>query len=240
MSIFRDSSFKDPWIYIGVMAAIGLVYLAYLLVRHGRRGLDMPAMESIDAEASWARRGRGDRESRERVLAIDQGTSGTKAIVIDPGEGVVAEVEVELAPDYLPGGGVELDPGDLLESVLGAGREALAQSGGAIGGVALANQGETVLAWDQDTGRPLSRAIVWQDRRAAEVSSELSDRPGTFAARTALVLDPYFSAPKMAWLRRHVTREGVVTTTDSWLVHQLCGEFVSPMRRRRAGRSCST
>ena len=52
MSIFRDTSFKDPWIYIGVMAAIGLVYLAYLLVRHGRRGLDMPAMESIDAEAS--------------------------------------------------------------------------------------------------------------------------------------------------------------------------------------------
>ena len=111
--------------------------------------------------------------------------------------------------------------------MLGAGREALAQSGGAIGGVALANQGETVLAWDQDTGRPLSRAIVWQDRRAAEVSSELSDHRDTFAARTALVLDPYFSAPKMAWLRRHVTREGVVTTTDSWLVHQLCGEFVT-------------
>lgn len=52
MSIFRDSSFKDPWIYIGVMAAIGLVYLGYLLVRHGRRGLDMPAMDSIDAETT--------------------------------------------------------------------------------------------------------------------------------------------------------------------------------------------
>lgn len=165
--------------------------------------------------------------SGERVLAIDQGTSGTKAIVVDPGDGVVAEVEVELMPDYLEGGGVELDPGALLESVLSAGREALAQSGGAVGALALANQGETVLAWDRETGQPLSPAIVWQDRRAAEVVSELMDHHDTVAARTALVLDPYFSAPKMAWLRRHVTRDGVVTTTDSWLIHQLCGEFVT-------------
>ncbi len=165
--------------------------------------------------------------SGQRVLAIDQGTSGTKAVVVDPGDGVVAEVEVGLAPNYLPGGGVELDPVALLESVLGAGREALAQSGGAVGTVSLANQGETVLAWDQDSGQPLSRAIVWQDRRAAEICAELSDYRDTFAARTALVLDPYFSAPKMAWLRRHVTRDGVVTTTDSWLIHQLCGEFVT-------------
>ena len=165
--------------------------------------------------------------SSERVLAIDQGTSGTKAIVVDPGDGVVAEVEVELAPDYLPGGGVELDPAALLESVLVAGRQALGQSGGAVGIVALANQGETVLAWDRETGQPLSRAIVWQDRRAAEVVSELTDYHDAFAARTALVLDPYFSAPKMAWLRRHVTLDGVVTTTDAWLIHQLCGEFVT-------------
>jgi glycerol kinase len=165
--------------------------------------------------------------SRERVLAIDQGTSGTKAIVVNPGDGILAEVEVELAPDYLGGGGVELDPDALLESVLSAGRQALAQSGGAVGAVALANQGETVLAWDRETGQPLSRAIVWQDRRAGEIVSELSDHQDTFAARTALVLDPYFSAPKMAWLRRHVTRDGVVTTTDAWLIHQLCGEFVT-------------
>jgi glycerol kinase len=165
--------------------------------------------------------------SGNRVLAIDQGTSGTKAIVVDPADGVVAEVEVGLQPDYLPNGGVELDPSALLESVLGAGREALAQSGGAVDAVALANQGETVLAWDPDTGRPLSRAIVWQDRRAAGICAELSDYRDTFAARTGLVLDPYFSAPKMTWLRRHVTRDGVVTTTDAWLIHQLCGEFVT-------------
>jgi glycerol kinase len=165
--------------------------------------------------------------STERVLAIDQGTSGTKAIVVDPGDGVVAEVEVGLSPEYLAGGGVELDPEALLESVLTAGRQALAQSGGPVRGLALANQGETVLAWDQGTGRALSRAIVWQDRRAAVVCAELADDRDMFAQRTGLVLDPYFSAPKMAWLRRNVTSDGVVTTTDSWLIHQMCGEFVT-------------
>ncbi len=165
--------------------------------------------------------------STGRVLAIDQGTSGTKATVVDPSEGVVAEVEVGLNPDYLPGGGVELDAEALLESVLTAGRQAVAQSGAPVESVALANQGETVLAWDQATGRALSRAIVWQDRRATEVCTALADHRDTFAKRTGLVLDPYFSAPKMTWLRRHVTTDGVVTTTDSWLIHQLCGAFVT-------------
>jgi len=96
-----------------------------------------------------------------------------------------------------------------------------------IDAVALANQGETVLAWDRSTGEPLSPAIVWQDSRSQEVCDELGNHRDYVAARTGLVLDPYFSAPKMTWLRRHVTREGVVTTTDSWLLHQLTGEFVT-------------
>jgi glycerol kinase len=161
------------------------------------------------------------------VLAIDQGTSGTKAVVVDPTDGVVAEAEVPLHPDYLPDGGVEQDPQSLLDSVLTAGRQALAKAKRPVGLIALANQGETVLAWDRDTGRPLSPAIVWQDRRASQVCDELAENADMLAARTGLVLDPYFSAPKMAWLRRNVTTEGVVTTTDSWLVHQLCGEFVT-------------
>ena len=72
-----------------------------------------------------------------------------------------------------------------------------------------------MLAWDRGSGRPLSPAIVWQDRRAADVCAELSEPArAAVAARTGLVLDPYFSAPKMTWLRRHVTTDGVVTTTD--------------------------
>ena len=108
-----------------------------------------------------------------------------------------------------------------------AGRQAIAEAKRPVGLVALANQGETVLAWDRDSGRPLSPAIVWQDRRASRLCDELAEHADMLAARTGLVLDPYFSAPKMAWLRRNLTTDGVVTTTDSWLVHQLCGEFVT-------------
>lgn len=161
------------------------------------------------------------------VLAIDQGTSGTKALVVHPDDGVVAVAEEPVCPAYLPGGGVEQDPEELLASVLGAGHRAVAAGGRSIDVVSLANQGETVLAWDPTTGRPLSPAIVWQDRRAEGLTKALSGAADWVVERTGLVLDPYFSAPKMAWLRRHVTAEGVVTTTDSWLIHRLCGEFVT-------------
>jgi glycerol kinase len=161
------------------------------------------------------------------VLAIDQGTSGTKAIVVDPEQGVVGLAEVPVHPRYLDGGGVEQDPAELLQSVLGAGRAALEQAGRPVHAVSLANQGETVLVWDPDTGRPLSPAIVWQDRRAESLCADLAGQADMIATRTGLVLDPYFSAPKMAWLRRNVESTGVVTTSDTWLLHQLTGEFVT-------------
>lgn len=161
------------------------------------------------------------------LLAIDQGTSGTKAIVVDERGGVVAVAEVGLRPRYLGDGAVEQDPEALWESVLGAGRKALAQAGIPVAAVALANQGETVLAWDRGTGEPLTPAIVWQDRRAETVCAPLAGSADVVARRTGLVLDPYFSAPKMAWLRANLTRDGVVTTTDTWLVHRLCGAFVT-------------
>lgn len=161
------------------------------------------------------------------LLAIDQGTSGTKAIVVDGTGAVVAVAEVGLRPQYLGDGAVEQDPEALWESVVGAGRTALAQAGVPVTAVALANQGETVLAWDRDTGRPLSPAIVWQDRRAESVCAALAGSAELLAWRTGLVLDPYFSAPKMAWLRANSTASGVVTTTDTWLVHRLCGAFVT-------------
>ncbi len=161
------------------------------------------------------------------VLAIDQGTSGTKAIVVDPDEGVVGLAEVAVHPRYLEGGGVEQSPDELLESVLTAGRGAVAQANRSIDVVSLANQGETVLAWDPDTGHALTPAIVWQDRRAESLCAAMSQWGEMLAARTGLVLDPYFSAPKMAWLRRNVETAGVVTTSDTWLLHQLTGAFVT-------------
>jgi len=163
----------------------------------------------------------------KHFLAIDQGTSGTKAIVVDEAGQVVSIAEVAVRPEYLAGGGVEQDPEALFNSVVGAGREALAQAGIPVAAVALANQGETVLAWDPGTGRPLTPALVWQDRRAESICASLSASADTVAQRTGLVVDPYFSAPKMAWIRTNMTTAGVVTTTDTWLVHRLCGAFVT-------------
>ncbi len=161
------------------------------------------------------------------VLAIDQGTSSTKALVVSAAGAVLAEAEVPVRPRALGDGGVEQDPQQLWSSVLAAGRQALATAAVPIAAVALANQGETVLAWDRASGQPLSAAISWQDRRAGEVCARLGDHAERLRALTGLPLDPYFAAPKMAWLREHVTRDGVCTTTDAWLVHRLCGAYVT-------------
>ncbi|MBC3991564.1 carbohydrate kinase, partial [Streptomyces sp. AC563] len=161
------------------------------------------------------------------VLAVDQGTSGTKALVICPERGVIGTAYAELRPRYAAGGLAEVDPRALLASVLDAGRRALADAGEPVVAVGLANQGETVLAWDPATGEPLTDAIVWQDRRAEPLCAELAEHAATVRQITGLPLDPYFAAPKMAWLRRHLTRDGVVTTSDAWLVHRLTGAFVT-------------
>ncbi|MFJ7152429.1 FGGY family carbohydrate kinase [Streptomyces sp. NPDC100445] len=161
------------------------------------------------------------------VLAVDQGTSGTKALVVCPERGVIGTGFAEVRPRYLPGGLVEADPAGLYDSVVAAGRRALAEAGEPVVALGLANQGETVLAWDPATGRPLTDALVWQDRRAETVCAGLAGHADELRQLTGLPLDPYFAAPKMAWIRRHLTREGVVTTSDAWLVHRLTGAFAT-------------
>ncbi len=161
------------------------------------------------------------------VLAVDQGTSGTKAVVVDADGTVLSAVEVTLRPRHLDGGAVEQEPQALLDSVITAGRGALDQAGVPVHAVALANQGESVLAWDPATGRALTPVIVWQDRRAEPWCRRNAAHRDRVHTLTGLELDPYFSAPKMRWLRDSLTTEGVVTTTDTWLVHRLCGAFVT-------------
>ncbi|MFH8607009.1 FGGY family carbohydrate kinase [Streptomyces sp. NPDC018029] len=161
------------------------------------------------------------------VLAVDQGTSGTKALVVCPERGVIGSGAAPVRPRFLPGGLVEADPAELFSSVVEAGRAALADAGEPVAAVGLANQGETVLAWDPETGQPLTDALVWQDRRAESVCAELADHAEELRDLTGLPLDPYFAAPKMAWIRRHLTRRGVVTTSDAWLVHRLTGAYVT-------------
>ena len=161
------------------------------------------------------------------ILALDQGTSATKALLVGPGGEVLGRGEVPVRTRSVGADGVEADPEDLYESVLAAGAKALAAAGAPAHAVALANQGETVLAWDRATGTPLSPAIVWQDRRSASVCSRLADRAAELSAISGLPLDPYFAAPKMTWLRENLCADGVVTTTDTWLLARLGGEYVT-------------
>ena len=161
------------------------------------------------------------------ILAIDQGTSATKALLVGPGQRVLGAGEVPVSVRAVGPGGVEADPEELYRSVIGAGSRALAAAGAPADAVALANQGETVLAWDRRTQAPLTPAIVWQDRRSAAVCERLAGSAARLARLTGLPLDPYFAAPKMTWLRENLTGEGVVTTTDTWLLARLGGGYVT-------------
>jgi glycerol kinase len=169
------------------------------------------------------------------VLAIDQGTSATKAVVLADGE-VVALAEVPI--DVVAGsdGSVELDPEQLWDSVLAAADAALHEAGNpSLDAIGLANQGETVLAWNRETGAPCGRAIVWQDRRSSTVCDRLAPYATELADITGLELDPYFAAPKIVWLREQIGDGATITTTDVWLLHRLCGAFVTDVAT--AGRS---
>ena len=161
------------------------------------------------------------------VLAIDQGTSATKALLVGPGNEILGQAEVPVATTSVNGDDVEADPEELWRSVVSAGERALSAARAPAHAIALANQGETVLAWDKATGKPLSRAVVWQDRRSDGICHRLAGQAGELQRLTGLPLDPYFAAPKMTWLRENVTADGVVTTTDTWLLRRLGADYVT-------------
>ena len=161
------------------------------------------------------------------VLAIDQGTSSTKALVVSDGGKVLGEGNAPVHPQAGVQGAVEQEPEELFQSIVDAGRAALEAAGASVEAIGLANQGETVLRWDRESGRPVGRALSWQDRRAVSVTRELEDKADRLTELTGLPLDPYFAAPKMTWLRREQGDEGVITTVDAWLNQRLAGAFVT-------------
>ena len=161
------------------------------------------------------------------ILAIDQGTTATKAVVIGADGEVLAHASEKVATTALPGGGMEQDPEEIWRTVLDAGAEAVARSGRRIDAVALATQGESVMASDPDTGAPLSALVTWQDRRAEGICRTLDGHADRLAEATGLRLSSYFTAPKLAWLRENVTRDGVVSTIDAWLLNRMTGRFVT-------------
>ncbi len=173
--------------------------------------------------------------TREVVLAIDQGTTGTTALLLDHEVRVVAAHNVEFPNHYPEPGHVEHDTDEIWASVEAAVRGALERAGEGVRVVAvgITNQRETSLFWDRATGRPIHRALVWQDRRTADRCAELkaAGHEELVRARTGLVLDPYFSGTKAAWLLDHVpgararaeAGELAFGTIDTWLAWKLCG-----------------
>jgi len=161
------------------------------------------------------------------ILAIDQGSSATKALVVDEDGRRLAQASRPVRTHHAAGGVVECDGDEILQSVIDAGRHALSQTSEPLTAIGIGNQGETVLAWDRKSGRPLCPAISWQDKRAQTTARQLSGQRDRLHQITGLPLDPYFAAPKMRWLREQRRAVGVVTTIDSWIIQRLSGEFVT-------------
>jgi glycerol kinase len=165
------------------------------------------------------------------VLALDQGTTGSTALLVGDDGGIVGRGYREIRQHYPQPGWVEHDPEEIWQATIAAAREALGREVPAA--IGITNQRETVIAWERRTGRPVHRALVWQDRRTAQRCRDLRAAHGEafLAARTGLVWDPYFSATKLEWLLREVPDlrgraargEVVFGTVDSWLAFRLTG-----------------
>src|SRR6185436_2593406 len=168
------------------------------------------ALATRGARPPAHRGARGSRRGRVKpayVLAIDQGTTGSTALLLDAQGEVRGRGYAELPQHFPRPGWVEHDGEEIWESVLSAVRAALqgADAPG-IAAIGITNQRETTLMWERKSGRPVARAIVWQDRRTSDRCAALK-RQGlerTIRSKTGLVLDPYFSATKLEWLLRHV------------------------------------
>lgn len=170
------------------------------------------------------------------LLSIDQGTTSSRATLYAVSGEALATASRALSQHYPKPGWVEHDPDEIWEGQLACIKEALALSGvspSRVAGIGITNQRETTIVWERGTGRPLHRAIVWQDRRTAELTERLKKQglEAMVRERTGLLLDPYFSASKLAWILEHV--EGVRAaaergevcfgTVDSWLMFKLSG-----------------
>jgi glycerol kinase len=173
------------------------------------------------------------------VLALDQGTTSSRAIVFDRAGQPVAVAQQEFRQIFPQPGWVEHDPLEIWSSQLACARQALQHAGASAGDVAaigVTNQRETVVLWERASGRPLANAIVWQDRRTADACAGLRARgvEAEVTVRTGLLLDPYFSGTKLAWLLDHLPGARVRAergelafgTIDSWLIWNLTGGAV--------------
>jgi glycerol kinase len=143
------------------------------------------------------------------VLALDQGTTSSRAILFNEAGAIAAVAQKEFQQFYPQAGWVEHDPEEILSSQLSCAAEAMAKVGAQprdIAAIGITNQRETVVVWDRATGKPIHPAIVWQDRRTAAFCKEIEESGAgeMVSAKTGLVIDPYFSATKVRWILDHV------------------------------------
>ena len=180
------------------------------------------------------------------ILALDQGTTGSTALVVHQDGTVLGRGYRELPQHFPRPGWVEHDPRDILEVTLVAARDAMAAAKEHPEGIGITNQRETVVVWDRRTLEPVGRAIVWQDRRTSERCLALRDAglAPLLAERTGLVPDPYFSATKLEWLLNDPTvrarahrGELAAGTVDSWLIACLTGGRVDATDHTNASRT---
>ncbi len=184
------------------------------------------------------------------ILAIDQGTTSTRAMVFDGAMGVVVSEHKEFAQHFPNSGWVEHDPLDLWGTTLATCNDALRNAGisaGQISAIGITNQRETTIVWDQTTGEPIYNAIVWQDRRTADQCRSLrdADHGEMITERTGLLVDPYFSGTKLGWILDHVegararasNGELLFGTVDSFLIWKLTGGAVHATDATNAART---
>ncbi|MCS7100414.1 MAG: FGGY family carbohydrate kinase, partial [Burkholderiaceae bacterium] len=173
------------------------------------------------------------------VLALDQGTTSSRAILFDRAGQPVAIVQQEFRQIFPQPGWVEHDPEDIWRTQLACAQQALRQAqvtAAEVAAIGIANQRETTILWDRRSGAPVANAIVWQDRRTAPLCEALRAQgaEAQIAEKTGLLLDPYFSGTKIAWLLDHVPGararaergELAFGTVDAWLLWKLTGGAV--------------
>ena len=184
------------------------------------------------------------------ILAIDQGTTSTRSMIFDAKMAIAGVSGQEFQQFFPDSGWVEHDADEIWESVLSTSRKAIEKAGITatdIAAIGITNQRETIVVWDRETGEPVHRAIVWQDRRTARFCDELKARglEPLFTEKTGLLIDPYFSGTKLAWLLDTVdglrarAEKGEVCfgTIDSWLIYKLTGGRVHVTDATNASRT---
>lgn len=184
------------------------------------------------------------------ILAIDQGTTSSRAIVFDKKLRPVATSQKEFRQYFPKSGWVEHNPEEIWESVLATCKSAIKKAGvkaSQVRAIGITNQRETAVVWDRETGKPIHNAIVWQDRRTAEMCAQLKSQghERLFTEVTGLLLDPYFSGTKIAWLLNHVkgardkAEKGKLCfgTIDSFLIWRLTGGAVHATDATNASRT---